>query len=440
VINLITGTLPGLLLTLLKLTAITALCIWLNWKATLLIFSAMPLFYFLNHYFGKKSFHMNKALNERGQVLSKTLQDTLSRIKLYKAFYRERKGLRQYKGETITQMRVLIKNFWLGIMNANSHQVLNTGFGLVLTIYLGLQVLNGKMTLGSYVALSIYLAQLAGILKSLGGAYQGLVSQFVYVDRFFEIYEHGPVGRSFPIKKLPAKASDNKRAVVFDEVTFGYHPENAVLKNITFGLRPGEAAAIIGNSGTGKSTLAHLMLGLYTPSGGRILIHDQDITLTGEDFIRKTVGIVLQDTPLLNTSIKENVTFATTKVSDEEFQQAVRIAEVDSFVNMKKEGYELLIGEQGASLSQGQRQRIAIAMALIKSPAVLILDEATNQLDQGMEARIIRNIRTRLPQTTLVIISCRTNALQLVDTVFELRDGNLMYRGSPCNRTLAAHV
>jgi ABC-type bacteriocin/lantibiotic exporter with double-glycine peptidase domain len=438
VINLITGTIPTVLLTALKLIAISLLCLWLNWKATLVVCSVMPLFYLLNYYFGKKNFQINKEINEKGQTISKVLQDSLSRIKLYKAFYRERKGLHDYKKEAVSQMRVLIRNFWLGVASSHSHQLLNNGFGLALTIYLGLQVLSGKMTLGSFVALSLYLVQLAGILKSLGGMYQGLVSQFVYVDRFFEIYEWPERRAVLQEKGMSSAYAEHTGALVFKDVSFGYSEEKPVLNNINLSIYPGETIAIIGNSGTGKSTLSGLMLRLYTPDSGSISLYGYDLNRLNEAVIRHTIGIVLQETPLLHKTVKENLLFAQRSVTEEEFLTVSRIAEVDDFIKVKRDGYEMNVGEQGATLSQGERQRIAIAMAMMKAPAILILDEATNQLDQEMERRIIRNIRLHKPHTALVVISCRKNTLAIVDRVFELAEGRLVEVTVPLSNKVRA--
>ena len=281
------------------------------------------------------------------------------------------------------------------------------------------------MTLGSFVALSLYLVQLAGILKSLGGIYQGLVSQFVYVDRFFEIYER-PEKRSMVSEgPSPADASEPSGVLLFKDVSFGYRPDRPVFNHINFAISEGEAIALIGNSGTGKSTMAALMLRLYRPLNGSILLYGRDLNALDENVIRHTIGIVLQETPLLHKTVKENLLFAGRHVTEDDFLMVSRVAEVDQFIQLKKGGYEINVGEQGATLSQGERQRIAIAMALMKDPAILILDEATNQLDQDMEARIIQKIRTYKPRTALIIISCRRNTFGIVDRVFELAEARL---------------
>lgn len=426
VINLITATMPNILLTALRAILITSICIWLNWKATLLVIAAMPAFYFLNYYFGTKSFNLNREINEKAQEISNKLQDNLSQIRLYKAFFREKFGVNIYKRESIEQIRILIRNFWLGVANEQSAQFLNNGFGLLLTFFLGLQVLYGRLTLGAFVALSIYLVQLAGVLKSLGGIYQGIVSQFVYVDRFFEIYEFNRPDLPRSTEICSVLESARTPVVRFENVVYSYDAQRSGLRNLNLTVWPGETVAIIGRSGAGKSTIAKLMLGLYRAQKGRVSIFGQEVETMSSAACRQKMAIVLQEAPLLNKTIRENIQFGRPNVSESFFSQVCRIAEVDSFVERSPEGYGMLVGEHGCNLSQGQRQRIAIAMALVKNPAILMLDEATNQLDEHMEQRIIGNIRKFFPETALVVFSCRKGILAVADRVFEVNQGIML--------------
>jgi len=302
---------------------------------------------------------------------------------------------------------------------------MNTGFGLLLTFYLGSMVINSKMTLGTFVALSIYLIQLAGILRSLGGIYQGVFSQFVYVDRFFEVYE--VPSKMVPATSIPTPVSPKagNNALEIRHLSFSYGPGTPLIQNLDLTVRRGETTAIIGPSGTGKSTLAALIIGLIEPEYGDIYVFGHERNRLNDRALRKWIAIVLQDTPLLNGSPGENLRFAKSNASDEAFFKAIKVSEIEPFISTRSAGFDTEIGENGANLSQGQQQRLAIAMALIREPDILILDEATNQLDQLMEKRIIENIRKFYPSITMVLISCRENTLAVADTVYELKNGML---------------
>jgi len=426
VANLITGTIPNVFFTSFKFLFIVSICIWINWIATFCIFLITPVYYLLNNYFGKKFFKLNKDINEKGQLISDKIQDNLSQIKLYKSFYREKKGINNYKKEAIEQIRILVKNFWLNVLNNQINTILNKCFGVILSVYFGIMVINGKITLGSSVALSFYLIQLADILKSYGVMYQGIVSQFIFVDRFFEIYENDL--KMFGIENYSSQFHNGikSKAIILKNLSFEYSPEKVIFKNVNMEILEGETVVIIGDSGVGKSTLAKLILRLYQPSQGDIYIHNLNIKNVDEKFIRNTCGIVLQEIPIINGTIKENMEFSTkNNVSLKFFTNVAKITEVDSFVKINPSGYDLKIGERGKVLSHGQCQRISIAMSLMKRPKLLILDEATNQIDELMEERIIKNIKKYFPNITLIIISCRTNTLKLANRVFVLKNKTL---------------
>ncbi|MDI6795750.1 MAG: ABC transporter ATP-binding protein [Desulfatibacillaceae bacterium] len=430
VVGLVTGTIPGLLLMLIRFAFILAICLWLSWKATLMVLVALPLAYLLNHYFGKMGYALNKQLNEKGQAVSSDIQDSLSRVLLFKAYGRENFAVNSYRRAAIAQIRVMVKNFWLGVAGGQSSQYINHVFGLGVTVFLGLKVLSGAMTLGSYIALSIYLMQLYGILKSFGGAYQGFLGQFVFVDRYFEVVDEASIGRRRPVaqaRKSPAKGAAPGLDVMGLEVrdlTLGYG-EKPLLDGISFKAAPGRAVAITGGSGVGKTTLAALLAGLHQPWKGSIAVDGQDIWTMDAGQRRKAVALALQEPLLLNRSLLENLLFVSGKSQDQTVEKALAAAELDSLVQNHPAGKNLPVGQGGQMLSRGQAQRVGLAMSLMKKARVLILDEATNQVEPEIEGRIIANVRALFPEACLVMLSCRPGIAAYADDVFELTGGRL---------------
>jgi ABC-type multidrug transport system fused ATPase/permease subunit len=431
VVGLVTGTIPGLLLMLIRFALILAICLWLSWKATLMVLVALPLAYLLNHYFGKIGYRLNRQLNEKGQAISSDIQDSLSRVLLFKAYGRENSAVNSYRRTAIAQIRVMVKNFWLGVAGGQSSQVINHVFGLGVTVFLGLKVLSGAMTLGSYIALSIYLMQLYGILKSFGGAYQGFLGQFVFVDRYFEVVDEASIGRRRPVDKaIQAPTKGAAPGLAVKGLSFGYG-QKPLLEGISFEVAPGRIIAITGGSGAGKTTLAALLAGLHRPWKGSIAVDGQDIWAMDAGRRRKAVALALQEPLLLNRSLLDNLLFVSGKRQDSTADRALAAAELESLVQNHPAGKNLPVGQGGQLLSRGQAQRVGLAMALMKKARVLILDEATNQVEPEIERRIIANVRALFPDACLVMLSCRLGVAAYADEAYVLEHGRLAPMQSP---------
>ncbi len=218
----------------------------------------------------------------------------------------------------------------------------------------------------------------------------------------------------------------------FDQVTFRYHPESEVnvLENLSFEVKPGQMVALVGRSGSGKTTVSKLILGLYPPTDGKILIDGQDLTSLSLASLRQQIGVVDQDTFLFGSTIRENISLAHPEATLEEIIAAARLAEADGFIKKLPLGYETQIGEGGGLLSGGQRQRIAIARALLGNPPLLILDEATSHLDAESERIIQTNFNTILRDRTTIIIAHRLSTIRQADLILVLDRGILVESGT----------
>ncbi|NEO63469.1 MAG: peptidase domain-containing ABC transporter, partial [Moorea sp. SIO4G2] len=218
----------------------------------------------------------------------------------------------------------------------------------------------------------------------------------------------------------------------FDKVTFRYHPESDtnVLENLSFEVKPGQMVALVGRSGSGKSTISKLMLGLYLPSDGKVLIDGQDITSLSLGSLRQQIGVVDQDTFLFGGTIRENISLAYPSATLEEIMAAAKLAGADEFIQKLPMGYETEIGEGGGMLSGGQRQRLAIARALLGNPHLLIFDEATSHLDAESERIIQTNLNTILKNRTTLVIAHRLSTVRKADLILVLDRGVLIESGT----------
>jgi subfamily B ATP-binding cassette protein HlyB/CyaB len=287
-------------------------------------------------------------------------------------------------------------------------------------------VIDGAMTVGGLVAFNMLAGRLAQPVLRLAQLWQDLQQTGISVARLGDILNTRPeISRSGT--QLPAIQG----AIEFDDVHFRYRPEaSEVLRGVSFRLKPGEVLGIVGRSGCGKSTLAKLVQRLYVPERGRVLVDGVDLALADPAWLRRQIGVVLQESRLFARSIRENIALADPGAPMAAVIQAAKLAGAHEFILELPEGYDTLVGEQGATLSGGQRQRIAIARALMTNPRVLILDEATSSLDYESERVIQDNMRFIAKGRTVIIIAHRLSAVRDVQRILVMERGELAEQGT----------
>ena len=300
---------------------------------------------------------------------------------------------------------------------------------VVLILWIGATlVMQGDLSVGQLIAFNMIAGRISGPILRLVQLWQDFQQAGISVRRLGDIL-NTPTEPGYN----PGRATlpEMKGAVRFDHVSFRYAPERPqVLNDITLEIRPGEVIGIVGRSGSGKSTLTKLIQRLYVPAAGRVLIDGVDLALVEPAWLRRQVGVVLQENFLFNRSVRENIALANPGLPMEPVIAAAKLAGAHEFILELPEGYDTLVGEHGANLSGGQRQRIAIARALVTNPGILILDEATSALDYESERIIQQNMRAICQDRTVFIIAHRLSAVRQADRILVVDDGRIVEQGS----------
>jgi ATP-binding cassette subfamily B protein len=303
-----------------------------------------------------------------------------------------------------------------------------SNLGLVIVVgYGGLLVSRGQLTLGELVAFTAYLGQLADPVRRIGRIIPVLAIAAAAGQRVFEILDaRSEVEQAPDAADLPAVAGH----VRFEHVSFAYFGRHRILEDVSFEALPGQVIALLGATGSGKSTIINLIPRFYDPTGGRITLDGIDLRRVTLASLRDQIGIVLQESSLFGTSVRENIGFGRPQASEAEIAAAARAAQAEGFILELPQGYDTPIGERGVKLSGGQRQRIAIARAVLKDPRLLILDDATSSVDAETERLIQRALADLMRGRTSFVIAQRLSTVRLADRVLVLDKGRVAAQGT----------
>lgn len=312
----------------------------------------------------------------------------------------------------------------------NNGLVIALIFTLSLGATLGLaahQTARGVMTVGDFVLINTYMLQIIAPLEMLGYAVRDIAQGNAFLAKLLELLRRTPEADEPDGAALPP---GGRGELILDGITFAYQPERPILKDVSLRVPPGRTVAIVGPSGSGKSSLIRLLVRLYEPSQGRILLDGVPITDLALPALRQAVAVVPQDTVLFNDTIAYNIGFGQAESTREEVEQAARLAHIHEFVISQPGGYETVVGERGLKLSGGEKQRVAIARAAMKRPRMFLFDEATSSLDTRTERDILNNLIEVSRGTTTLIIAHRLSTVVHADEIVVLKWGEIVERGS----------
>ena len=298
---------------------------------------------------------------------------------------------------------------------------------LLSIIYVSVLTYNGKLTPGDIFLIAFYARNLIGSVQPLSRFISDTAEYDITSERLADLLDTKPILKD----SKDSKDLIELKSIEFKNVSFEYpNSRKGAISNISFKIDAGKSVALVGPSGTGKSTITKLILRFYEPSNGQILINGEDISNFKQDSIRKNMAIVMQDVALFNTTVKENLAIASDGLSEQEIQKAAKMANADEFIMQLDKGYNTLVGERGIKLSGGQKQRIAITRAILKNPNMIILDEATSALDSESEQLVQDALKKLLYHKMSLIIAHRLSTVRHVDEIIVLKNGRVFERGS----------
>jgi len=302
---------------------------------------------------------------------------------------------------------------------------------LVVLCYGGYEIIHNRLTLGQLMGFNAVLAYLYGPSQALASIYLMTQRALGALDRVVEVLELEPEpGYNTKGRRQIALPSNLRGDIRFENVSFGYSPGKQVLNRVTFDTKGASTVAVVGESGAGKSTLMSLILRLYEPRQGSIYIDGFNIREIDLRSLRESIGVVSQETFLFNTSVLDNIRFGNRNATESQVINAAKLANAHQFISLLPEGYATAVGRMGYQLSAGQRQRIALARAILKDPKILILDEATSSIDSQSEELIWQALDSFRTNRTTLIISHRLSSIIKVDTIVLLNEGEVVRIGS----------
>ncbi len=400
---------------------------WLDLRFALIALLSVPFFLGLSMGIGALLRPLQSHVQARMAELSVALQESLAGIRVVKAFARE--------PQQVARVDRVATALYEASLRVTHVQALNLplltfllSLAIAFTLYVGGQrVIDGALPLGSLVAATGYLAQLAQPLRRLSWL-TGMASRcHAGGARLFEILDTAPQVQERPDAR---ELSRVQGAVHIDHVSFHYTNGVPVLHDVSLRAEPGTVTAFLGSTGSGKTTLAQLMPRFYDVSSGRITLDDVDIRDVSLASLRRQIGVVMQDTLLFSTTIRDNIASGLGDVSHEAITAAAKAARAHDFIEQFPDGYDTWVGERGVTLSGGQRQRIAIARAFVRDPRVLILDDATSSVDMETEWLIQQALAELMAGRTTLIIAQRLRTLKMADTIVILEQGRIVQRGT----------
>lgn len=404
-----------------------AMMFYLDWKLSLLTFAVVPMVGQAMKIFGRKLKRAGTLIQERLADMTAFLQESLAAVRVVKSFVREQHEIERYDRENERNFEAAMLNIRLMSMLTPTVEFLAALAVTVIVWFGGYEVVEGKITAGALVAFLTYAVNLANPVKRISRVFGTLQQAMAAADRVFELMDlPETIGDKPEAKPLPRVTG----RVKVENVSFSYGEDAPALRNISFEVQPGQMVAFVGPSGAGKSTIANLLPRFYDVTEGSILVEGMDVRDVTLGSLREQIGIVPQETMLFSGSVWENIRYGRLDATDEEVVEAAKAANADEFIRQLPEGYDTKLGERGVNISGGQRQRLAIARAILKDPQILILDEATSALDTESEKVVQAALDRLMVGRTSFVIAHRLSTILGADRILVIDHGEIVEAGT----------
>ncbi|HZO86477.1 MAG TPA: ABC transporter ATP-binding protein, partial [Verrucomicrobiae bacterium] len=405
----------------------------LNWQLTLLGLAVVPIIWVVSWRFARSIRTAVRQKRSREGAVASVVHEDLSGLAVIQAFAREEEERRRFRVQAQESLEANVESSRLGGAFNRAVEVLST-IGTALVVGFGaVQVLDGRLSPGDLVVFAAYVNDLYKPIQNLSELSVKFMDSLVSGERVLEVLETAPRVRDF---RGAVFAPRFRGEIVFDRVTFGYQYGSPVVQDLSFRIAPGENVGLIGESGSGKSTILSLLLRFHDPWQGRILIDGNDIRNYKVQSLRDQIGVVLQESFLFRRSVFENIQYGKNGATRREILAAAEAAQADGFIKRLPLGYDTVLDELGSNLSGGQRQRIALARAFLRDAPILILDEPTSGLDNATEAELVQTLNDLARRKTTITVAHRLSTLEFCDRVFVLDRGKIVQQMSPRNRKI----
>jgi ATP-binding cassette, subfamily B, bacterial len=393
----------------------------------LLALSACPLLFVTISTMSTRINQAATTAHERESTIYSLVQRTMSAIRVIQAFTKEEEEHRRFMAASADSLSASLRLYNLQALYSGVVNVV-IAVGTALVVWVGTRhVLAGVLSVGELVVFTAYLASLYGPINTISqtlGLIEGGKAGFMRVHEILAVEHDLPEG------KRVVPASGVRGDIVFENVTFGYVPGQPILRGITLRVPPGQTMAVVGPTGAGKSTLVSLLPRFYDPQEGRVLLDGTDIREFTLASLRQQVAMVLQPPLVFPITIGENIAYGRPEASREATERAARLARIHETIARLPQGYDTLVGEQGATLSEGERQRLTIARAILRAAPILILDEPTSSVDAETEALIMEGLEQLMAGHTTFIIAHRLSTVRRADVIVVIRGGLIVEQGS----------
>ena len=419
--------LPNIIGSVATLVIVVTILLTTNFRLALIALAIVPLIAVVSLSFNRFVRPLFERIWIETSGMSAMIQETVSGFKALKTLGAEEEMFKRFEKKNREIYDIGVKSVFLSSLTWPS-------LGLIIGIgsaavywYGGFQVIGGEISLGQLVTFTMYLGMLVWPIMSIGFVLSRYAEAMVSARRIFEVLDTEP-----EVKEKPGavELKNVRGEVCFKDVVFGYDKDKPILRGMSFKVKPGEKVALVGATGSGKSTVIKLIPRFYDPQEGCILIDGVDIRDVKISSLRKHIGIVHQDVFLFPTTIRENIAYGKPNATQDEIERAAKAARIHDFIMSLPKGYDTVVGERGVTLSGGQRQRLAIARALLVNPSILILDDSTSSVDAETEKEIYESLKELVKNKTVFIVTQRLSTLKLSERIIVIEDGKVVEDGT----------
>ena len=414
--------------TIVEVTLLMGVLLWqFDWRYVAVTALTVAAYMWFTYVATEWRIEIRRRMNDSDTEANTKAIDSLLNYETVKYFSAEAREAERYDRSMERYERASVSTYTsLALLNAGQAVIFTAGLTATM-LMAALGVRSGRNTVGDFVMVNAMMIQLYQPLNFMGMVYREIKQAVIDIEKMFGVIERNPEVKDLPGAKPLLVTTGTVR---FDDVRFAYDPDRQILKGLSFEVPAGKTVAIVGPSGAGKSTISRLLFRLYDVSGGHILIDGQDIRKVTQESLRRSIGMVPQDTVLFNDTIRYNIRYGRWDASDAEVEEAASLAQIDGFIRQSPKGYETEVGERGLKLSGGEKQRVAIARTVLKGPPILVLDEATSALDSHTEQEIQDALEKVARGRTSLVIAHRLSTIVGADEIIVLDQGRISERGT----------